>query len=144
MNAATETKNFADFKVADLALADWGRKEIAIAQTETGFYFVPGLAGDLHQDLGAVSLVVEIIGSLHGDSARDDFLTAVREKFAAGSPELTEALARLGKTVVSSSFDTAYNSGRSTQVPTGRTLAVRDRVRRRIGYDGNYVVLERA
>lgn len=56
----------------------------------------------------------------------------------------TEALARLGKTVVSSSFETAYNSGRSTQVPTGRTLAVRDRVRRRIGYDGNYVVLERA
>ena len=38
MNAATETKNFADFKVADMALADWGRKEIAIAQTE-----MPGL-----------------------------------------------------------------------------------------------------
>jgi adenosylhomocysteinase len=38
MNAATDTKNFADFKVADLALADWGRKEIAIAQTE-----MPGL-----------------------------------------------------------------------------------------------------
>ena len=29
---------FADFKVADLALADWGRKEIAIAETE-----MPGL-----------------------------------------------------------------------------------------------------
>ena len=56
----------------------------------------------------------------------------------------TEALTRLGKTVVTSSLDAAYNSGRSTQVPTGRTLAVRDRVRRRIGYDGNYVVLERA
>jgi adenosylhomocysteinase len=38
MNAATETKNFADFKVADMTLADWGRKEIAIAQTE-----MPGL-----------------------------------------------------------------------------------------------------
>jgi adenosylhomocysteinase len=38
MNAATETKNFADFRVADLALADWGRKEIAIAETE-----MPGL-----------------------------------------------------------------------------------------------------
>jgi len=38
MNAATETKNFADFKVADLALADWGRKEIKIAETE-----MPGL-----------------------------------------------------------------------------------------------------
>ncbi len=38
MNAATDTKSFADFKVADLALADWGRKEIAIAETE-----MPGL-----------------------------------------------------------------------------------------------------
>lgn len=55
-----------------------------------------------------------------------------------------EALGRLGKAVEISSFDRAYNSGRSTQVPTGRTLAVKDRVRRRIGYDGNYVVLERA
>ena len=38
MNAATDTRNFTDFKVADLALADWGRKEIAIAETE-----MPGL-----------------------------------------------------------------------------------------------------
>lgn len=56
----------------------------------------------------------------------------------------TEALRRLGKTVASSTLDDAYNRGRSTQVPTGRTVAVTDRVRRRIGYDGNYVVLERA
>ncbi len=38
MNAANETRSFADFRVADLALADWGRKEIAIAETE-----MPGL-----------------------------------------------------------------------------------------------------
>src|SRR5512144_723092 len=38
MNAANDTKSFADFAVADLALADWGRKEIAIAETE-----MPGL-----------------------------------------------------------------------------------------------------
>src|SRR5215203_3980947 len=38
MNAATEAKKFADFKVADLSLADWGRKEIRIAETE-----MPGL-----------------------------------------------------------------------------------------------------
>lgn len=56
----------------------------------------------------------------------------------------TEALGRLGKSVVSSQLETAYNSGRSTQVPTGRTIAVKDRVCRRIGYDGKYVVLERA
>src|SRR6186713_949257 len=38
MNAVSDTKKFADFKVADLGLADWGRKEIAIAETE-----MPGL-----------------------------------------------------------------------------------------------------
>jgi len=56
----------------------------------------------------------------------------------------TEALGRLGKTVARSKAETAYNSGRSTQVPTGRRIAVEDRVRRRIGYDGQYVVLERS
>src|SRR6266498_2381846 len=43
MNAVTESRKFAqpaqaDFRVADLALSDWGRKEIAIAETE-----MPGL-----------------------------------------------------------------------------------------------------
>lgn len=56
----------------------------------------------------------------------------------------TEALRRLGKTVSETALDAAYNSGRSTQVPTGRALAVADRVTRRIGYDGNYVVFKRA
>ncbi len=38
MNAVNETGRFADYDVADLSLADWGRKEIAIAETE-----MPGL-----------------------------------------------------------------------------------------------------
>ncbi|HUH94102.1 MAG TPA: adenosylhomocysteinase [Casimicrobiaceae bacterium] len=38
MNAVTDTRNFADFHVADLNLAAWGRKEMAIAETE-----MPGL-----------------------------------------------------------------------------------------------------
>ena len=38
MNAVNETGRFADYEVADLTLADWGRKEIAIAETE-----MPGL-----------------------------------------------------------------------------------------------------
>jgi len=37
MNAVLKS-NFTDYKVADLALADWGRKEIRIAETE-----MPGL-----------------------------------------------------------------------------------------------------
>jgi adenosylhomocysteinase len=38
MKAVTDTKKFTDYKVADIGLADWGRKEIAIAETE-----MPGL-----------------------------------------------------------------------------------------------------
>jgi len=38
MNAVNESKRFADYEVADLSQADWGRKEIAIAETE-----MPGL-----------------------------------------------------------------------------------------------------
>src|SRR5512137_2524455 len=38
MNAVNETKTLADCRVADLSLAEWGRKEIAIAETE-----MPGL-----------------------------------------------------------------------------------------------------
>jgi len=34
MNAAVVNSKFSDYKVADLALADWGRKEIAIAESE--------------------------------------------------------------------------------------------------------------
>ena len=58
MNADTQ---FADYKVADITLADWGRKEIAIAETE-----MPGLMalrdkyGDSKPLAGA-----RITGSLH-------------------------------------------------------------------------------
>jgi adenosylhomocysteinase len=38
MSAVIQSKDFSDFKVADLKLADWGRKEIAIAETD-----MPGL-----------------------------------------------------------------------------------------------------
>jgi adenosylhomocysteinase len=38
MNARTKPADFTDYRVADLALAAWGRKEIAIAETE-----MPGL-----------------------------------------------------------------------------------------------------
>jgi hypothetical protein len=47
---------------------------------------VPGLSGDLHQDLGRGALAIEIVGSLATDDARDDFLKEIREKFLAGEP----------------------------------------------------------
>ena len=61
MNAATDTKSFADFKVADLALADWGRKEIAIAETE-----MPGLMA-IRDEFAPLQPLrgARIAGSLH-------------------------------------------------------------------------------
>ena len=52
---------FTDFKVADLALADWGRKEIAIAETE-----MPGLMA-IRDEYAAVQPLrgARITGSLH-------------------------------------------------------------------------------
>lgn len=57
---------------------------------------VPGLQGDLHQDLGTESLSVAITGSLQGDEIRGGFLTQLREAYLAGTPlpfvaDITEA-----------------------------------------------------
>src|SRR5512144_3383514 len=70
MNAVTETTKFADYRVADLALADWGRKEMAIAETEMpGLMaireeFAPGqplrgarIAGSLHMTIQTAVLI---------------------------------------------------------------------------------------
>ncbi|GJL86931.1 MAG: adenosylhomocysteinase [Minwuia thermotolerans] len=53
--------NFTDYKVADMGLADWGRKEIAIAETE-----MPGLMS-LREEFGASQPLkgARIAGCLH-------------------------------------------------------------------------------
>jgi len=50
-----------DYKVADMSLADWGRKEIAIAETE-----MPGLMA-LREEFGAKQPLKDarIVGCLH-------------------------------------------------------------------------------
>src|SRR5690606_35703586 len=52
---------FEDFKVADMSLADWGRKEIAIAETE-----MPGLMA-LREEFGNAKPLkgARIAGCLH-------------------------------------------------------------------------------
>ncbi len=58
-------------------------------------------------------------------------------------PELAkDLLKKLGVKVVPSSAERAYNSGISTQVPTGRVIGVKGRVVRRIGYNGRYITFE--
>lgn len=61
----------------------------------------------------------------------------------ANLPELgREALTRLRIETAPSTADVAYATGRSTQVPTGRLIGVKGRVKRRIGYDGTYLFYE--
>lgn len=60
-------------------------------------------------------------------------------------PEIADQT--LGKLKVAravSGAERAYNEGLSTQVPTGRVIAVKGRISRKIGYDGKYVTFERA
>ena len=60
-------------------------------------------------------------------------------------PELAlELLKKLGVETFSSSAERAYNSGTSTQVPSGRTIGVKSRIVRRIGYNGRYISFEKA
>jgi len=60
MNAVVDS-NFTDFKVADIGLAEWGHKEIAIAETE-----MPGLMA-LREEFGKEQPLkgARIMGSLH-------------------------------------------------------------------------------
>ncbi len=61
MTAVAEPKNLPDFHVADLALADWGRKEIRIAETE-----MPGLMALREEFADSKPLAgARIAGSLH-------------------------------------------------------------------------------
>ena len=60
-------------------------------------------------------------------------------------PELAkEALARLGIQTALSRMEKDSNAGKTTQVPTGRVIAVKGRISRKIGYGGAYVSYEPA
>ncbi|MGH7045856.1 MAG: adenosylhomocysteinase [Stellaceae bacterium] len=61
MPATADHSATADYKVADLTLADWGRREIAIAETE-----MPGLMA-LREEFGAAQPLkgAQIVGCLH-------------------------------------------------------------------------------
>jgi len=61
-----------------------------------------------------------------------------------GLATLEEALERVGVEIVQTRMERDYNSGKTTQVPTGRVVAVRRRVRRKIGYNGINLSFERA
>jgi hypothetical protein len=55
-----------------------------------------------------------------------------------------EALRRVGIEIAPTRLEQAYSAGQTTQVPAGRAVGVRKRVRRKIGYNGTYVSFEHA
>jgi hypothetical protein len=55
-----------------------------------------------------------------------------------------EALRRLGIKTAPTRLEYEYSAGRTTQVPSGRRVAVNKRVRRKIGYGGVTISFERA
>lgn len=55
-----------------------------------------------------------------------------------------EALRRLGIGTAPTRLEQVYSEGKTTQVPSGRRLAVDRRVRRKIGYNGALMSFERA
>ena len=56
-----------------------------------------------------------------------------------------ETIERLKARVVPSSFERAYNEGRSTQVPTGRVIGVRGpRISRKLSYNASTIQYERS
>ena len=61
-----------------------------------------------------------------------------------GLGTLKEGLRRLGVETAPTRLEQAYSAGETTQVPTGRVVGVRGRVRRRIGYGGVFLKFERA
>ena len=55
-----------------------------------------------------------------------------------------EALNKMNVKVVQSEYDLNYNIKETTQVPTGRLIAIKGRVNRKIGFNGNYIKYARA
>jgi hypothetical protein len=55
-----------------------------------------------------------------------------------------EAMTKLGIKIAPSQLEQEYNAGRTTQVPTGRQIAVKGRICRKIGFGGATISYEHA
>jgi hypothetical protein len=100
------------------------------------------------EDLGGYDQVGRVLRGLESDGklvrlgygiyakARKSTLTGETIPVAP-LPELArEALGRLGLEISASQLEKDYNAGKTTQVPTGRQIAVKGRISRKIGYGG--------
>lgn len=54
-----------------------------------------------------------------------------------------QALRKLGVKIYPSSAQQLYNTGKSTQIPTGRVIGIKDRVSRKISFNGINLIYEK-
>jgi len=98
--------------------------------------------GRVLRDLVRKGMLLKVSYGLYTRAVKSPF--SERPVPPKGLETLTEALRRVGVEVVQTRLEREYNAGLTTQVPTGRVVGVRRRVRRKIGYDGINLSFESA
>ncbi|MFM7294215.1 MAG: DUF6088 family protein [Burkholderiales bacterium] len=108
------------------------------------------------KDLGGYDQVGRVLRGLENDGklvrlgyglyakARKSALTGETIPVAPLPTLAKEALVRLGLEISASRLEKDYNAGRTTQVPTGRQIAVKGRISRKIGFGGAVISYEPA
>jgi hypothetical protein len=95
------------------------------------------------KELSRAGKIIKIGYGLYA-KAKKSFITGEIIPVAPLPTLAKSALERLGVEVVPSTLERDYNAGKTTQVPTGRLIAIKGRMNRKIGYDGAYVSYEPA
>ncbi len=99
--------------------------------------------GRILRELARTEKIIKIGYGLYA-KAKKSFITGETIPVAPLPTLAKAALERLGVEVAPSTWERDYNAGKTTQVPTGRLIAVKGRVNRKIGYGGVYVSYEPA
>lgn len=99
--------------------------------------------GRILRNLARNGKVIKIGYGLYA-KARKSSLTGQNVPVAPLPALAREALTRLGVKIAPSKLEKEYNAGRTTQIPTGRLIAIKGRVSRKIGYGGAYIGYEKA
>lgn len=87
----------------------------------------------------------EIIKIGYGLYAKASYSTLLKKSLPAASiPDLArEALDKLGIPTALTIYEKLYNERKSTQVPSGRVIGVKERISRKISYGATDIVYER-
>ena len=119
-------------------LGDWEIPSIASIETLERRAFVelpvPGREGSVFHDANTVPTRIAVVGSLHGDEPRDEFVDHVRAKFREGEPLsfVADIVTATSSSTSSSSLSASRRAGRGpTRSTTRSSLSESPHLRRR-------------